>query len=306
MELSGCIKDRIADQMVHIPVPPVMEAIAAAVQEVVSFVPQERVQQRIDEQLVEVRDPPVLEGIREITNVIVAVQFQVRAISKEIQSRYYGKEEFLTKTNDVILRLDECDNKIHALLKQKSVILGQVRGQKLMAEVADLERLVEEWKDCEELKPKLKEKWSFVDRKSEGMKHRTERCAEADRYRCMRCGRGSKNMKMPAKMYWTKILVKKLEKMGRRHLGGHDIVRRRDRQGEVLVWCRKCSGHARQRLGPKLVNRCKPEQTGTKEFGKKMKGIQTLEEGRVPTKKSRQDYKVSGSRNRQPENTWSK
>ena len=58
----GCIKDRIADQMVK--VPPVMEAIAAAVQEVVRLVPQERLQQRIDEQLVEVRDPPVLEGIR--------------------------------------------------------------------------------------------------------------------------------------------------------------------------------------------------------------------------------------------------
>ena len=73
-----CIKDRIADQMVHIPVPPVMGEIAAAVQEVVRLVPQERVQQRIDEQLVEVRDPPVLEGIREITNAI-ARQFQVRS-----------------------------------------------------------------------------------------------------------------------------------------------------------------------------------------------------------------------------------
>ena len=52
--------------------------------------------------------------------------------------------------------------------------------------------LVEEWKECEELKPKPKEKWSFVDRKSEGMKLRTEWCAEADGYRCMRCGRGSK------------------------------------------------------------------------------------------------------------------
>ena len=32
--------------------------------------------------------------------------------------------------------------------------------------------LVEERKDCEELKPKRKEKWSFVDKKNEGTKHR--------------------------------------------------------------------------------------------------------------------------------------
>ena len=33
-----------------------------------------------------------------------------------------------------------------------------------------------------------------------------------------------------------------------------------DRQEEVLIWCRKCSGYARHRLGPKLVNCCRPEQ----------------------------------------------
>ena len=41
--------------------------------------------------------------------------------------------------------------------------------------------LVEGWKDCEELKPKPKEKWAFVDKKREETKQRTERCAEADR-----------------------------------------------------------------------------------------------------------------------------
>ena len=58
---------------------------------------------------------------------------------------------------------------------------------------------VEQWKDWEELKPKPKEKWSFVDKRSEGTKLRTERCAEADRYRCRRCGRGSKCVKMPGR-----------------------------------------------------------------------------------------------------------
>ena len=37
--------------------------------------------------------------------------------------------------------------------------------------------LVEEWKDCEELKPPPKEKWIFVDKKREVAKHQTEWCA---------------------------------------------------------------------------------------------------------------------------------
>ena len=57
---------------------------------------------------------------------------------------------------------------------------------------ASFHRLVEEWKDCEEFKPKPKEKWIFVDKKREETKHRTEWCADANKYRCMRCGRGSK------------------------------------------------------------------------------------------------------------------
>ena len=31
--------------------------------------------------------------------------------------------------------------------------------------------LVEQWKDCEELRPKPKEKWVFVEKKSDNMKH---------------------------------------------------------------------------------------------------------------------------------------
>ena len=64
------------------------------------------------------------------------------------------------------------------------------------------------------------------------------------------------------KMYRTKIPVKKLG------------VRRMDRQGEVLFWCRKCSGHSRQRMGPTLMDGCKLEQLGTKEHGKMLKRIQ--------------------------------
>ena len=60
---------------------------------------------------------------------------------------------------------------------------------------------------------KPKEKWVFVEKKSENMKHRTEWRAEADRYRCMRCGRGRKYMKMPGKCTGPKFLSKKFGKM---------------------------------------------------------------------------------------------
>ena len=143
-----------------------------------------------------------------------------------------------------------------------------------MQYAASFHCLMEEWKDCEKLQPKLKEKWSFVDKWSEVMKHRTEWCAEAGGHRCMRCGRGSKYMEMPGPCNGPKFLSKSLGKWGRRHLGGHDFVRRMDRKGEVvLIWCRKCSGYARQRMGPKMVNCCRPEQLGTKEFGKTMKRV---------------------------------
>ena len=66
--------------------------------------------------------------------------------------------------------------------------------------------LVEHWKDSEEIKPKPKEKWIFVDKKSEETRHRTEWCAEADRYRCMRFGRGSKYKNMPGKCTGPKFL----------------------------------------------------------------------------------------------------
>ena len=124
--------------------------------------------------------------------------------------------------------------------------------------------LVEEWKYCEELRPKPKEKWVFVEKKSRKTMHRTEWCAEANKNRCMRCGRGSKYVKKLRKMCKTTIPHKKLEKRRRRHLGGHDLVRRVDKQGEILIWCRKCSGYATQSVGPKLMNCCKPELMGTK------------------------------------------
>ena len=64
-------------------------------------------------------------------------------------------------------------------------------------------------------------------------------------------------------------------------MGGHDIARIIDRKGEVMIWCRKCSGFARQRMGPKLMNCCKPEQVGTKEYGKRLKRFHVLGRKRI-------------------------
>ena len=73
------------------------------------------------------------------------------------------------------------------------------------------------------------------------------------------------------------------------------MVWRMDRQGEVLIWYRKCSGYARQRMGPELINCWKPEQVGTKEHGKMLKRIQVLEEGRVLAKEAR-NWKIEGQK----------
>ena len=79
-------------------------------------------------------------------------------------------------------------------------------------------------------------------------------CAETNEYRCMRCGKRQQIREHARKMHRTKISVTKFGKWRKRHLGGDDLVRRMDRQGEVQIWCRKCSGYARLRMGPKLMN----------------------------------------------------
>ena len=78
---------------------------------------------------------------------------------------------------------------------------------------ASFQCLVEEGKDCGELKPKLKERWRFVDKKREEMRHQTEWCAQANKYRCLRCGRSTKYMKMLGKCTEPKYLSKELGKM---------------------------------------------------------------------------------------------
>ena len=48
-------------------------------------------------------------------------------------------------------------------------------------------------------------------------------------------------------------------------------------------------------MGPKLMNCCKPEQVGTKEYGKMFERIQVLEDGRVPVKEAR-NWKIEGKK----------
>ena len=50
-------------------------------------------------------------------------------------------------------------------------------------------------------------------------------------------------------------------------------------------------------MRPKLMNCCKPEQVGTKEYGKMLKRIQVLEGGRVPAKEARA-WKIEGQKRR--------
>ena len=128
----------------------------------------------------------------------------------------------------------------------RAVALTQERERKCMQPCNMQPASIAWWRNGKivknSLRPKPKEKWFFVDKRRESMKHRTEWCAEANRYPCMRCGKGSRYMKMPGRCDGPKFLSKRLENWRRRHRGGHDLVRRIDRQGEVLIWCRKCSG----------------------------------------------------------------
>ena len=93
--------------------------------------------------------------------------------------------------------------------------------------------LVVEWKDCEELKPKPKEQWIFVDQKREETKRRTEWFAETNKCRCMRCGRGNKYLRCQENAQ-GKSTCQQIWEMEKSGLGGHGLVRRMYRQGEVF------------------------------------------------------------------------
>ena len=103
------------------------------------------------------------------------------------------------------------------------------------------------------LSPGQQKKRTFVKKKEEAKKHQTEWCATANKYRCLRCGRSSKHVKMQGECQGPKWLREgskhKLGRWSKSDLGGHDMVRRVDRHGDALIWCRNCSGYARQKNG---------------------------------------------------------
>ena len=61
------------------------------------------------------------------------------------------------------------------------------------------------------------------------------------------------------------------------------MVRRMDRQGEVLIRCRKCSGYATLRMGSKLM-KCKPGASGHQRVWRDVSERIVLEDGSVPAK----------------------
>ena len=125
-------------------------------------------------------------------------------------------ERFVTEGNEKADELAEAGAKLDegfmAEVRADTLKQGKEEVYVALQYAASFHCLVEQWKDCEELKPKPKEKLIFVHTRSGGMKHRTEWCAEANRHRCMRCGRGSKYMKMPGRCNEPKFLSKSLKK----------------------------------------------------------------------------------------------
>ena len=102
--------------------------------------------------------------------------------------------------------------------------------------------LVEEWQDCEELEPKPQEKWTFANKKGEAQKHHTEWCAIAHKYRCVRCGRSSKNMKMQGKCVGPKWLTEdSTHKLGRSRRA-MEVSTRNGAEGKFHLWTRMFIG----------------------------------------------------------------
>ena len=139
-------------------------------------------------------------------------------------------EKFVTEGNE---KADEfgkagamLDEGLVADARAKRMQQGGPEVHAALQYAASFHCLVEEWKDCEELVPKPKEKWIFVDQKREETKHRTEWYAEANKNRCMRCGRGSKYMKMPGKCTGPKYLSNMLGKLVKKYL-------------EAMIWSKE-------------------------------------------------------------------
>ena len=81
-------------------------------------------------------------------------------------------EKFVTvKSNELAKEGALLDEGLMAQTRAKTVKLEREEVYAALQYMASFHCLVMEWKDCEELKPQPKEKWTFVDKKSEETKH---------------------------------------------------------------------------------------------------------------------------------------
>ena len=135
-----------------------------------------------------------------------------RGISVEVAhvTAHRSKKAKETKMTNIESTVTQEHGKADALAKAGAMLdegyMAEVRAVTMKQEseevyvalqfAASFHCSMEEWKDCEELRPKPKAKWRCVNKRRERMKHRTEWRAEANRYRCRRCEKGSKYMKM--------------------------------------------------------------------------------------------------------------
>ena len=127
-------------------------------------------------------------------------------------------EIFVTEGNEKVDEVAKAgailDEEFLAEARAKTVQHEREEVYAALQYAASFHCFVEESKECGELKPKPKEKWIFVDSKREETKHRTEWCAEASRYRWMRCGEKQQTHEDARKMHRTNKFVKIVWKMG--------------------------------------------------------------------------------------------
>ena len=136
--------------------------------------------------------------------------------TKKEKEKMTQLERFVTESNEKTHELTKSGAKLDKgfMAEARAETLQQER-EKVYAAMqfpASFHCLVEQWNDCEELKPKPKEKWIFVDKKSEETKHQTEWCAEADRHRCMKMWRRKQIHGDAKKCTGPKFLSKSLGK----------------------------------------------------------------------------------------------
>ena len=104
-----------------------------------------------------------------------------RLRTKKEEEKMTQFEKFVAEGNEKADELAKAgamlDEGCKAEVRADAVKQGREKDHVALQHAASFHCLVEPWKDCEELMPKPKEEWNFVDKRSEGIKHRTEWCA---------------------------------------------------------------------------------------------------------------------------------